>query len=273
MTAATERTEHGPWNPGIRSQLPAAFLPLATIFRAENVVTSVEEAHERSAFTGLDPEDHVAFRPERLAVHELLIRVIGRRLGARRPGTTTISGSISARSPRRSSPGTSTPHMAEIVRAYHELRRARGRARSSASWPRASFAPPDRAEARPAEAALLGAASGATGRERPRGRDRKHRGQRERRILARMAAKAEPRATTRSQASSIAPCSGSPSAIRRPARPAARRPGAADRARPPDLVCNEHGSEMIGRMIEPHLRRAAARRGLPAAAARRPGRW
>ncbi len=42
-----------------------------------NVLTTIEEAHERSAFTGLDPEDLVAFRPERLVVHELLIRVMG----------------------------------------------------------------------------------------------------------------------------------------------------------------------------------------------------
>ena len=70
-----EGAEYGPWNPGIRSQLPAALLPLATIFRAENVLTSLDQAHERTAFTGLEPEELVTFRPERLVVHELLIRV------------------------------------------------------------------------------------------------------------------------------------------------------------------------------------------------------
>jgi hypothetical protein len=67
----------GPWQPGIRSPLPAAFLPLATIFRPENVRTSLAEAQEQAAFTGLEPEELVELRPDRLVVHELLIRVTG----------------------------------------------------------------------------------------------------------------------------------------------------------------------------------------------------
>src|ERR671919_367419 len=114
--------ELGPWNPGIRSQLPVALLRLASIFRAENVFTGIEEALERSAFTGLDPEDLVAFRPERLVVHELLIRVMANisvpdgpayaDLGVNfRKITETIHRSHI------------DPHLAEIVRAYHERRR------------------------------------------------------------------------------------------------------------------------------------------------------
>ncbi|MEZ5933485.1 MAG: hypothetical protein R3F54_16330 [Alphaproteobacteria bacterium] len=67
----------GPWNPGLSSSLPPAARSLATIYRPENIAGRLEDALERSAFTGLDPEDLVAFRPERLAVHELLIRVTG----------------------------------------------------------------------------------------------------------------------------------------------------------------------------------------------------
>jgi len=67
----------GPWNPGLSSTLPAAARSLATIYRAENIIGGLEEAMERRAFTGLEPEDLVAFRPQRLAVHELLIRVTG----------------------------------------------------------------------------------------------------------------------------------------------------------------------------------------------------
>jgi hypothetical protein len=66
----------GPWNPGIESTLPRAFLPLATVFRPDNVSTSFAEAQELSAFSGLPPTEVVAFRPERLVVHELLIRVM-----------------------------------------------------------------------------------------------------------------------------------------------------------------------------------------------------
>src|SRR5580765_2889374 len=65
----------GPWNPGIESQIPSELRPLATIFRAENVFTSVARADEMHDLTGLPIPELVAFRPERLALHELLIRV------------------------------------------------------------------------------------------------------------------------------------------------------------------------------------------------------
>jgi hypothetical protein len=67
--------ESGPWNPGIESALPPEFLPLSTIFRAENVSCTLAELHELSGFSGISIEDLTQFRPERLAVHELLIRI------------------------------------------------------------------------------------------------------------------------------------------------------------------------------------------------------
>ena len=63
------------WNPGLESQLPREYLPLSTIFRAENVSTSAAKAYELSDFCGLPAEELVAFRVERLIVHELLIHV------------------------------------------------------------------------------------------------------------------------------------------------------------------------------------------------------
>lgn len=75
MASTPPHTEFGPWNPGIKSELPAAYLPLSTMFRDENVFTSLNEAQEMSDFCGLPPFALVAFRPERLVVHELLIRV------------------------------------------------------------------------------------------------------------------------------------------------------------------------------------------------------
>ncbi|OIR07082.1 hypothetical protein GALL_106690 [mine drainage metagenome] len=65
----------GPWNPGIQSQIPRRLLPLATIFRTENVFTRIEEALERADLTALDLSELVRFRPQRLLLHELLIRV------------------------------------------------------------------------------------------------------------------------------------------------------------------------------------------------------
>jgi len=65
----------GAWNPDIRSTLPAKYLPLSTMFRPENVFTSIEAANELSGFTGLPIQELICFRPQRLVVHELLVRV------------------------------------------------------------------------------------------------------------------------------------------------------------------------------------------------------
>lgn len=67
--------EAGPWNPGLGPELPRHLLPLSTIFRPENVFTSLEHAHEYREFTGLELQELVVFRPQRLLLHELLIRV------------------------------------------------------------------------------------------------------------------------------------------------------------------------------------------------------
>ncbi|MCP4765782.1 MAG: ATP-binding protein [Gammaproteobacteria bacterium] len=63
------------WSPEIRSTLPPQYLPLSTMFRPENVFTSMETANELSGFTGLPLQQLICFRPQRLVVHELLIRV------------------------------------------------------------------------------------------------------------------------------------------------------------------------------------------------------
>ena len=67
--------EFGPWNPGVLSHVPREWLGLATIFRAENVYGDLASAEELAALTGLAPSELIAFRPQRLALHELLIRV------------------------------------------------------------------------------------------------------------------------------------------------------------------------------------------------------
>ncbi len=63
------------WNPGIQSPVPAELRHLCTIFRPENVLTSVEAADELHDLTGMAATELVAFRPQRLALHELLVRV------------------------------------------------------------------------------------------------------------------------------------------------------------------------------------------------------
>jgi hypothetical protein len=73
--ADAQDTQFGPWNPGIRSPAPEPLRPLCTIFRPENVCTTFSKAAELQDLTGLQMSELIAFRPRRLILHELLIRV------------------------------------------------------------------------------------------------------------------------------------------------------------------------------------------------------
>jgi hypothetical protein len=74
-TVSMPDEEFGPWNPGIESQVPKQLRHLATIFRPENVFTSVAAASELRGLTGFSLSELVVFRPQRLALHELLVRI------------------------------------------------------------------------------------------------------------------------------------------------------------------------------------------------------
>src|SRR5262245_43751540 len=65
----------GPWNPGIESTIPEELRHLTTLLRPENVFTTLAEAREIRGFTGFGYPHVVSFRPSRLALHEVLIRV------------------------------------------------------------------------------------------------------------------------------------------------------------------------------------------------------
>jgi hypothetical protein len=75
MDANLAPPKYSAWNPGLQPHLPREYLPLSTIFRTENVSNTAAKAHELSDFCGLPFEELVAFRVERLIVHELLIHV------------------------------------------------------------------------------------------------------------------------------------------------------------------------------------------------------
>jgi hypothetical protein len=75
MNIQKQSAEFDAWNPGLESELPREYLPLSTMFRSENVSTSVVKAHELNDYCGLPIYDLVAFRADRLIVHELLIWV------------------------------------------------------------------------------------------------------------------------------------------------------------------------------------------------------
>jgi len=117
------RTGYGPWNPGIEWEPPPDLRHLCTIFRPENVFSDVAAVDELHDLTGLELEELVVFRPERLAVHELLIRVTAdlsvpdgfrvEDLGINFRGMTQT---ILAR--------YIEPHMSTIVAEYDALKRA-----------------------------------------------------------------------------------------------------------------------------------------------------
>jgi hypothetical protein len=67
---------YGPWNPGLNSQVPRELRHMCTIFRPENSSTRVSSATELRQLTGLPLCDLAIFRPQRLVLHELMIRVM-----------------------------------------------------------------------------------------------------------------------------------------------------------------------------------------------------
>src|ERR1700722_18876263 len=55
--------------------MPRELRHLSTILRPDNVFTSMATVSEMQGLTSFAPSELVAFRPERLALHELLIRI------------------------------------------------------------------------------------------------------------------------------------------------------------------------------------------------------
>ena len=53
-TAQIPAENFGPWNPGIKSDLPRDLLALATVYRPEYVSTPLREAQEFKSFCGLE---------------------------------------------------------------------------------------------------------------------------------------------------------------------------------------------------------------------------
>jgi len=63
------------WNPGVSSKIPREFQGLETISTAANVFPSPELVEDFCRFTGLPHEELAMFRPSRLALHEVIVRV------------------------------------------------------------------------------------------------------------------------------------------------------------------------------------------------------
>jgi hypothetical protein len=112
----------GPWHPGIESTIPEAIRPLSTFLRPEATSTTPDAARELADYTGLERIDVIAFRPERLALHELLIRVTA---DLSVPDGEKIEDlGINFRAMTRTILGRYVePHMAEVIDTYEVVRR------------------------------------------------------------------------------------------------------------------------------------------------------
>jgi hypothetical protein len=247
--SAPSAVEHPPgaWNPGLKSQVPKEWRALETIFRPESNYSTLAAAEELRGLTGFGLSELVVFRPERLALHELLIRVTadfavpdGSRVGDlginfRRIATRLFTHYLE-------------PEMRKIVGAYEAARRevadaveaalaevVRGPKSSADTARRFGFWKSRRAAAVPTVPDFTW--------------DAGHIAECERRAEA--ALDPLPKLVYRTLArvlSGLFTVHGSPWGTRDLIVPLAR-----------DIACNVHASDAVGRAIEPLLRRAAER--------------
>jgi hypothetical protein len=250
MTDRTQPMPEGPWNPGLQSQIPAALLPLATIYRPEYVRTTLREARELADLTGLPMEELVAFRPERLVAHELLAQVTanftvedGRRtedlgINFRRMTDVLLQRHIA-------------PHMAQIIAEFDALR-ARLHAAVSTELERGlQEEPPPAAPRRGFWAKLSG---------RPRDTSVVDDGETtDVRAIRRWELQAQAAADPLLRAAAAALARVATAMLTRHGRLWRDRSLIAQVAT--DLACNDYGSEEIGRLIEPHVQRGADAEG------------
>ena len=247
--------EYGAWNPGLESQLPREYLPLSTMFKNENVSTSIAKAHELSDYCGLPAHELVAFRPERLIVHELLIHVttslsvpdgrdyedLGRNF---REITSTILNRYIA------------PHRAELAQVFEQLRSA---ASVMIEWELAkAFAAPrpaveDRGSRWRRRLFALGKA-----KKRPRF-PIETAAERDRRIVSEWRKKTETANDRLDEACFDALNRIATGVMNRHGR--VRGDNALLRELTVTFVCNEYGSEAIGNAIVPFFQEAVSREG------------
>ena len=243
------------WNPGLESALPRALLPLATVFRRENVSTTVAEAFELSDYCGLPPHELVPFRPERLIIHELLIRVtaglsvsdgadyedLGRNF--REIASTILAHDIA-------------PHFEDLKRVFEEVRSAAAGiiAQELANLFAFRRQPQIGAEQTRTDRWSFGFAAGK--RDSP---IRETAEQRERRTVLEWSNKAQAADSRLEQSCLRALSTIGGAIIARRGRLLATKELLGDLA--VRLVCNDFGSEAIGDALAPLIQQAALREG------------
>ena len=243
----------GPWNPGIVSQLPAGLRPLCTIFGPENVFTGVESALELQPLTGFPLGELVAFRPRRLVLHEVLVRVTadlsvpdGSRIEDLGINFRAITRLLLAR--------YLEPQMAAIEGEFDQVRRQLAQAARQALGAVSGQAQPAVAAAPSPVSRLL--ARIARRHHEIGSRAEAHWGLSE-------IAECERRAGTEADAlhSTIYRCLARVMAALFTIHGCAWGTPELIVSLATDLACNIHGSDVIGQRIEPILRRAAQEEG------------
>jgi hypothetical protein len=245
------------WNPGVESPIPAELRHGCTIFRPEYVCTSLAAADELHDLTGIAAEELVAFRPQRLVLHELLIRITADYAVA--DGSRIEDLGINFRQTTRQLLLRLEPHMQELEQVFADVR-----ARLGAVIQAALSMPAD----------SMGAGAGA-GTVVPR---RTRVGLFGRRATRRQAPQVALAAQSwslsqiaecerRAQASGDELEKAAYRALTRVMSALFNRHGGAWGARnliaslATNLACNEFGSDSIGQALEPLLQRAAAIEG------------
>lgn len=248
---------YGPWNPGIESALPARLLPCSTLFRQENVFTSAALAAELRDLTGLPFEDLVVFRPERLILHELLVRITAD-IAVPYPEEAGIDalGITFRRMTATILTGYIRPHLPELENLYRATRAALAEVIETAlATVPAPAAPPERASARGWPRRLLRVFAGGQSEDRAREGAMRHE---EEQLAARwtaLEASNDPLHVAAGQALACVVL-----AIR-----ARHGRSWGDRALVEKialgLAANAHASSVLGRAIEPMIAEACRREG------------
>ena len=252
--AAPTTSVFGPWYPGLESRIPERLLPLCTIFRPENVFSDIATTRELRDLTGFDYRDLVAFRPQRLALHELLVRVTadlsvpdGEKIEDLGINFRRITRNILAHDVE--------PAMADIVSAYDAVR---SRIRATIDAALDEMFPSDASGTRATTAAATGWRAWFGGRraEPTRVDDG---ADRERRLVAAWETRGHASADPLQKAVFRALAKVGAALLVRHDRVWGGRDLIARLAT--DIACNDHGSDEVGRLIDPLVATAAARDG------------
>ncbi len=112
---------HHAWNPGLTSEIPARLLPRITLYDPRNSSIDYSAAKEAADFCGLKPQDMVAFNVSRLAMHEILIRVTADLFVPDGPMYEELGLNLRSMAARILN-GYALPRMAELEAQFAKLR-------------------------------------------------------------------------------------------------------------------------------------------------------